>query len=143
MSDQIRPSRRAVLGTAAVAAATLAGAAGCSTYDFNPGDNTKKGPVSVPTSDIPVGGGKIYGDQQVVVTQPASGSFKAFSAICTHQGCTVANVANGTINCTCHGSQYSIEDGSVVTPATGLTKQTQRPLPAKTIVVASGQATVS
>jgi Rieske Fe-S protein len=65
------------------------------------------------TSDVPVGGGTVFADQKVVVTQPASGDFKAFSAVCTHQGCLVSNVDGGTINCPCHGSQFSIEDGSV------------------------------
>ncbi|MYW69600.1 Rieske 2Fe-2S domain-containing protein [Streptomyces sp. SID8379] len=66
------------------------------------------------TSDIPVGGGKIFADEKVVVTQPKQGDFKAFSAVCTHQGCTVNAVAGGTINCPCHGSKYKIEDASVV-----------------------------
>jgi Rieske Fe-S protein len=71
------------------------------------------------TSDVPVGGGKIYVDEKIVVTQPSAGEFKAFSAICTHQGCPVTAVAGGTINCTCHGSKFSIEDGSVANgPAT-------------------------
>ncbi|MQY16123.1 Cytochrome b6-f complex iron-sulfur subunit [Streptomyces sp. RB5] len=65
------------------------------------------------TSDIPEGGGKIFKDQKVVVTQPAAGDFKGFSAVCTHQGCIVSSVGDGTINCACHGSKYSIEDGSV------------------------------
>lgn len=66
------------------------------------------------TSAIPVGGGTVFADKQVVVTQPEPGTFKAFSAICTHQGCTVNKVAAGTIDCPCHGSKYSITDGSVV-----------------------------
>jgi Rieske Fe-S protein len=61
-------------------------------------------------SDIPVGSGVIVGD--VVVTQPAAGDFKGFSAICTHAGCTVSEVADGTINCPCHGSRFNL-DGSV------------------------------
>ncbi len=65
------------------------------------------------TGDIPEGGGKIFADRKVVVTQPASGTFKGFNATCTHQGCTVGSVENGMINCPCHGSQFSIEDGSV------------------------------
>ncbi|MGW1287066.1 Rieske 2Fe-2S domain-containing protein [Streptomyces sp. NPDC002586] len=81
------------------------------------------------TSDIPEGGGKIFKDQKVVVTQPTKGHFKAFSAICTHLGCTVNTVANGTIDCPCHGSKFHIADGSVAHgPAT-------KPLPAKSIKV--------
>jgi Rieske Fe-S protein len=65
------------------------------------------------TSDIPVGGGQIIKDQQIVVTQPAEGDFKAFTAVCTHQQCTVTSVQDGIIQCPCHGSQFSVEDGSV------------------------------
>jgi len=71
------------------------------------------------TSDIPSGGGKIISGKNIVITQPQSGSFKAFTAVCTHQGCIVASVTGGTINCPCHGSKFSIKDGSVVNgPAT-------------------------
>lgn len=66
------------------------------------------------TADIPVGGGEVFADQNVVVTQPEAGTFKAFSAVCTHQGCTVSKVAAGTIDCPCHGSKFAIADGSVV-----------------------------
>lgn len=65
----------------------------------------------IPTSEVPVGGGIIQED--VVVTQPSEGEFKAFTAVCTHQQCLVGEVSGGTINCPCHGSQFSIEDGSV------------------------------
>jgi Rieske Fe-S protein len=65
------------------------------------------------TSDVPVGEGKVLKDKNVVVTQPNAGTYKAFSAVCTHQGCTVGQVANGVITCPCHGSQFSATDGSV------------------------------
>jgi Rieske Fe-S protein len=66
------------------------------------------------TSEIPVGSGKIFTSEKVVVTQPVSGDFKAFSAVCTHMGCIVSQISDGTIDCPCHGSQFSIKDGSVV-----------------------------
>jgi Rieske Fe-S protein len=77
------------------------------------------------TSAIPMGGGKVFPGEKVVVTQPEKGEFYAFSAVCTHRGCTVGSVSGGTINCPCHGSKYSIEDGSVKRgPATrGLAKK--------------------
>ena len=65
-------------------------------------------------SDVPVGGGKILADKKIVITQPRAGSFEAFTAVCTHQGCTVSSVSGGTINCPCHGSKFSISNGSVV-----------------------------
>ena len=71
---------------------------------------------SVATSEVPVGGGVILDDADYVITQPTAGEFKAFSKICTHQRCPVGSVEDGTINCPCHGSKYSIEDGSVVNP---------------------------
>jgi Rieske Fe-S protein len=79
-------------------------------------DSTGDAPPSnglASTADIPVGGGTVFPDADVVITQPAAGEFKAFSAICTHQGCTVGEVTQGSIICPCHGSVYSIEDGSV------------------------------
>ncbi|MCZ0989953.1 Rieske (2Fe-2S) protein [Streptomyces diastatochromogenes] len=117
-------TRRTVLMTTGAVAL----AAGCGSEstksDTSPGsqDLTKTGAV-------PEGGGKIFKDQKVVVTQPTKGEFKAFSAICTHMGCTVNQVADGTIDCPCHGSKYHIADGSVAHgPAT-------KPLPPKTIKV--------
>jgi nitrite reductase/ring-hydroxylating ferredoxin subunit len=78
------------------------------------------------TTDIPAGGGKIFAAKDTVITQPTAGTFKAFTATCTHQQCPVSNVSGGTINCTCHGSKYKITDGSVANgPATkGLTPKT-------------------
>jgi Rieske Fe-S protein len=66
-------------------------------------------------SDVPAGGGKILADKKIVITQPRAGAFEAFTAVCTHLGCTVSSVSDGTINCPCHGSKFSITNGSVVT----------------------------
>jgi Rieske Fe-S protein len=73
-----------------------------------------QGSALATTSEIPVGSGKIFTSEKVVVTQPNSGDFKAFSAVCTHMGCLVSTISNGTIDCPCHGSQYSISTGAVV-----------------------------
>ena len=70
--------------------------------------------VLATTAEIPVGGGKVLTAQKIVITQPQAGTFHAFTAICTHQGCIVNAVSGGTINCPCHGSEYSIVNGSVV-----------------------------
>jgi Rieske Fe-S protein len=68
------------------------------------------------TGEVPVGSGRIFPDQQVVVTQPTEGEFRCFTAVCTHQGCIVSSVAYDAIRCECHGSGFSIEDGSAVNP---------------------------
>jgi Rieske Fe-S protein len=84
-------------------------------------------------SAVPVGGGMVYTDAKVVVTQPSKGAYKAFSAVCTHVGCLCNQVADGTINCPCHGSKFKITDGSVVAgPAPA-------PLAAKTVTVTGGK----
>ncbi|MFC1419451.1 Rieske (2Fe-2S) protein [Streptacidiphilus cavernicola] len=88
------------------------------------------------TKDVPVGGGKVFAAEKVVVTQPTAGEFKAFTAICTHMGCTVGSVSGGTINCPCHGSQYHIADGSV---ARGPAPSALAP---ETITVANGEITL-
>lgn len=120
------PSRRTVFaaaGTAGLAAALVAcgdsdngdNGADTSGSASDPAKSESSGPLAK-TSDIPEGGGKIFKDEKVVVTQPAKGDFKAFSSICPHQGCAVSSVSDGTINCPCHGSKFSIEDGSVKHP---------------------------
>jgi Rieske Fe-S protein len=82
---------------------------------------------------VPVGGGRVYDTHQVVVTQPTAGDFRCFRAVCTHAGCLVNSVQNGTINCPCHGSRFAITDGSVRRgPAT-------KPLEPRTITVDTGQ----
>ena len=126
-------SRRTLLVGAGLAAAALGGLSGCGQDSAAEGT---AGPVSAKAADIPVGGGTIFGDAQTVVTQPAAGTFKAFSSICTHAGCPVSEVAD-SINCNCHGSKFSLTDGSVVAgPA-------QRGLPAKEVTVAGDTVSVA
>jgi len=105
------PTRRQVLvtGGAVVAAVAVTAACGSSGSSSVPG----VGGSTVSTGDVPVGGGVVLEGRQVVVTQPTAGTFKAFSAVCTHEGCLVASVANGTITCPCHMGQFSATDGSV------------------------------
>ncbi|WP_375432670.1 Rieske (2Fe-2S) protein [uncultured Friedmanniella sp.] len=71
---------------------------------------------SAAIADVPVGGGVILKNADYVITQPSKGTYKAFSKICTHQRCPVTEVSDGAIICKCHGSKFSIEDGSVVEP---------------------------
>jgi Rieske Fe-S protein len=91
----------------------------------------------VATSKVPVGGGVILDDADYVITQPKAGEFKAFSKICTHQNCPVTAIEGRTISCQCHGSKFSIEDGSVQSgPAT-------RPLPEAEVTVAGDEVVVT
>ncbi|MFE0178199.1 Rieske (2Fe-2S) protein [Streptomyces sp. NPDC059002] len=116
------PRRRTVvatLGAAGLAAALSACGDGDSKDSADPADAAAPekggagGAVLARISDIPVGGGKIFKDEGVVVTQPTKGEFKAFSNRCTHKQCPVTSVEGGTINCPCHGSKFDITDGSV------------------------------
>jgi Rieske Fe-S protein len=116
-------SRRAVLGVTVAGATGLLVACGgggsspSSASSDPPSDSPSKSPSGaaglVEKSKVPVGEGVILTGPKIVVTQPTAGSFKAFTAVCTHMGCTVGSIANGMITCPCHGSTYSVKDGSV------------------------------
>ncbi|MET8885145.1 Rieske (2Fe-2S) protein [Streptomyces rubiginosohelvolus] len=93
------------------------------------GGEQQGGAVLAATADIPEGGGKVFAQQKVVVTQPKPGEFKAFSSTCTHQGCAVRDVSAGTITCPCHNSTFDAATGS---PTGGPATQ---PLPAREITV--------
>ena len=111
-------TRRAVLaGAAGVTAASALAACGGDDSGSKTSANSSPGGPAAKKSDVPVGGGKIVADAGgTVITQPESGTFKAFTAICTHQQCVVTEVANNTISCRCHGSTFSAVDGSVTNP---------------------------
>jgi len=117
-------------GTSGTAAA---GAAGSAAGSAAPSSGGQTGTVLGTTADIPVGGGMVFTAAKVVVTQPTKGVFKAFSAVCTHVGCICNQVADGTINCPCHGSKFKITDGAVVAgPAPS-------PLPAAPVTFSDGK----
>lgn len=135
---EARIGRRTVV-TAAGAVSVAAVLTACGSSKESSGSDAVKqtngsgsaggGPVLAKTTDIPEGGGTIFKDEGVVVTQPTAGEFKAFSSKCTHAGCTVSTVADGTINCPCHGSKFDVATGDVQAgPAT-------TPLPATEITV--------
>ncbi|MEV7795750.1 Rieske (2Fe-2S) protein [Streptomyces sp. NPDC087512] len=121
------PARRTVLLTTGAVALV----AGCGGGGGTTGSSSGAAPGRelTRTEDVPVGGGRVLAEEGIVVTQPEPGEFKAFSAVCTHQGCTVTDVSGGTINCVCHDSRFRIADGAVERgPATG-------PLPERPITV--------
>jgi Rieske Fe-S protein len=128
--------RRSVL-SAAGATGLAALLSGCQVYEepAPPPAPVAPGTASGPPrpvarlAEIPVGSGKIFAAAGVVLTQPEAGKVRAFSTVCTHQGCAVDQVADGTINCRCHGSRFAVADGSVVSgPA-------RRPLPELPVTV--------
>ena len=130
-----QPSRRSILqvaGTVGAAAATAGTLAGCGGSSAAPAQTTKAAGSALKAADIPVGG-----VGQVVVTQPTAGTFKAFSAVCTHEGCLVSKIESAKITCTCHGSVFDAATGAVVSgPAKG-------PLAAKTVTVSGDSLTLS
>ena len=143
--NELRVSRKTVIAGAGVGLAAAALAA-CSSGGGDPKESeasesetsesdaatgqstaTSSAPAALTkTADVPVGSGVIV--DKVVVTQPAAGDFKGFSAVCTHAGCTLNEVVDGTINCPCHGSKFSLDGAVVKGPAA-------KPLEAKAITV--------
>lgn len=108
--------RRTVFQLLGLSALALGGVSACSstTGGTAAGTMAATAALRIPLSDIPVGGGLIREADKVVVTQATAGQYKAFSAVCQHQGCTVGSIEGKNIVCPCHGSAYSIVDGSVV-----------------------------
>jgi Rieske Fe-S protein len=141
--DEIKSPRRNVIAGAGLGLAATALTA-CSTYGKKPAAaSASAAPASAPATsgspgapapaaalakiaDVPVGSGVIVDD--IVVTQPTAGVFKGFSSVCTHAGCNVSKIENGTIDCPCHGSKFSLEGAVVHGPA-------KDPLEAKAVSV--------
>jgi Rieske Fe-S protein len=141
-------SRRGVLlGAGAFGAAGLLAACGSdtpTTPTTGPPPATDPPTTTEPPADqtfsaaeVPVGSGKVFKDENIVITQPTAGQFRAFDATCQHQQCQVTGFLNQNINCACHGSQYNINDGR---PERG---PTTRGLIKKTVTVDGDTLTVT
>lgn len=119
-------TRRTVLGGAAAAAGLGLAATACAGSpeegEQGAGQNSAAptAPVALgPSSDVPVGGAKLFREQKVIVAQPSEGTFEGVSAVCTHRGCVLDKVENDEGNCACHGSRFSVTTGKVLQgPAT-------------------------
>ncbi|HVH24559.1 MAG TPA: Rieske (2Fe-2S) protein [Pseudonocardia sp.] len=142
MSEPPRTAHGLSRRTVVIGGCGLAGGAllpGCASYGPTgpaapaaPAAPAPAGTSLAAVADVPVGGGLVLAAQGIVLTQPAAGTIKGFSATCTHKGCTVAEVTGGTINCPCHGSKFAVADGSVTAgPAPS-------PLPEKAVTVQGG-----
>jgi nitrite reductase/ring-hydroxylating ferredoxin subunit len=70
-------------------------------------------------SQVPVGGAVSAKDadgKPIIIAQPEAGTIVAMTAICTHQGCTVAPDGK-QLKCPCHGSVFSLTGDNVSGPA--------------------------
>ena len=147
MSHESIP-RRTVLRTAGIVGVGVAGAgslaacgssaSGESAGPAAQGGSTSAARISVKVSDVPVGGGAVLADQQVVVTQPRSGEFKAFSAMCTHKQCAVSRVESGQIVCACQGSHFDLTTGAPTAESPART-----PLRSRTATVSGDTITIT
>jgi Rieske Fe-S protein len=129
-------SRRTVLRGAALAGAAGLGAAACSggASGSAKGPATPTAPVDLGApADVPVGGARLYREQRLIVSQPAQGQYKAFSAVCTHAGCVVDKVEDGKVSCPCHGSKFDAHTGKVLQGPAGA------PLPAVEVKAVGGK----
>jgi Rieske Fe-S protein len=132
-------TRRAAVPAAVVVAGAVAGFTVAKTQDHGGGSgaNSEYGAGTKPGSNkqlatidqIPSGGGVVLDKDGIVLTRDSSGQVHGFSAVCTHQGCTVSQVSGGTINCFCHGSRFDAATGAPVAGPAG------SPLPPVDVVV--------
>jgi len=88
-----------------------------------------------PATAVPVGGAASFVDPiqhiPAYVVQPVKGTFAAFSAVCTHAGCTVGFERAGLeFVCPCHGSIFDAKTGAVL--------QGPAPSPLARLTVAEG-----
>jgi Rieske Fe-S protein len=95
-------------------------------------DTTDPGTRLLAVDEIPDGGGVVLAEQQLVLTRSGD-TVRGFSAVCTHQGCLVDAVRDGSIVCPCHGSHFDADTGAV------LTGPASRPLPDVAVTVAGGE----
>jgi nitrite reductase/ring-hydroxylating ferredoxin subunit len=138
--DMTKTSRRAVLAGAGAAgvAVTLSACGGGDSPSATPTTGDTSG---IKTSEVPVGGAKIFPGQSVVVTQLTAGTFEVYTAICTHAGCKVDQIAGDTIKCPCHQSTFSIKDG---TATGGPAKEATKPdLAKKPFKLSDDKSTIS
>jgi nitrite reductase/ring-hydroxylating ferredoxin subunit len=87
------------------------------------------------TSEVPPGSAVEFEESgsPAVLVHLDSGDFVAYSAVCTHQQCTVA-YQNAQLACPCHGSIFDPANGAAV-----VSGPAQRPLPEVPVEVQGGE----
>jgi len=125
-------SRRGLLvafatGTAAIGLTQLSEAAA----------NASKTFTVCKSSAVPVRGGKTFsvGGKNILITQPKKGTFKAFVAVCTHQGGALTGATDNVIVCPIHGAKFDATTGAGSPPA-------QLPLGKVSVSVSGGSVKV-
>lgn len=121
------PSRRTVLRTGGIAAAGTLALAGCGGDDASPAQTEGDGAYRVPADDTAVGSSTYYSGARIIVTQPTDGDFRAFDAVCPHEGCMASGRSSeGALVCPCHNSVFDPSTGEPISgpAASGLTALT-------------------
>ena len=102
--------------TASAGTPTSAAAPGTSSKAAAPTSSAAAEPALAKLSDIKVGSAVAAtgaDGAKIIISRPTATTVAAFSAICTHQGCTVAP-SGGDLNCPCHGSVFNALTGAVI-----------------------------
>jgi nitrite reductase/ring-hydroxylating ferredoxin subunit len=99
------------------------------------GDAGAGGTAIVSESEVAPGSAFKFKDSgnPAVLVHLDSGDFVAYSAVCTHQGCTVA-YQGGELACPCHGSVFDPANGAAVVAGPA-----SRPLPEIPVKVEGGE----
>ncbi|HKA69055.1 MAG TPA: Rieske (2Fe-2S) protein [Actinomycetes bacterium] len=90
-------------------------------------------PPLATVAEIPVGSGRVFEAERVVLVRPAQDEILGYSSVCTHAACVLTVLSADRLQCPCHRSVFDTADGSV------LSGPAPRPLPAREIVVEGGE----
>src|SRR5690349_1211711 len=129
-------SRRTLVTTGLGAAVAIPVVAACGSNDTPAAAASSGGAAAAlpALADIPVGQAvsATVNGKPVCIARPTDSTVAAFTAVCTHQQCTVAP-DGGSLKCPCHGSTFDALTGAVTQgPAT-------QPLAAVAVSVKDGK----
>lgn len=128
----IRASGAVVAGGAAAMGTVTAGCANSGSFDPAV-TTTGPGGALIPLDEVPVGGvAQVTIDRRpAFIARPTADTVRAFSAVCTHRGCTVV-VAGDILLCPCHRSHFALLTGEV------LRGPAEQPLPPIDVAIDEG-----